>query len=88
MRAQTIWVLRCGKMFYFTCNDFFSILLPAQGSVVQESISTADSFEDNEEPSSRSAFRHLPDGLTTELHGSVEYDPSQSFEEAFLDVGD
>lgn len=52
--------------------------------MAQESISTVDSFEDNEEP----AFRHPPDGLTTEVHGSVEYDPSQLFEEALLDVGD
>ncbi|KAL7404230.1 hypothetical protein ABVT39_011719 [Epinephelus coioides] len=60
----------------------------AQGSVAQDSISTVDSIEDNEEPSSRSAFRDPPDGLTTELHGNAEYDPSQSFEEAFPDVGD
>ncbi|XP_034566678.1 uncharacterized protein LOC117831893 [Notolabrus celidotus] len=60
--------------------------LPAQGSVAQESISTADSIEDNEEPSSRSAFRDPPDGLTTD--DNAEYDPSQSFEEALPDVGD
>ncbi|MED6262881.1 hypothetical protein ATANTOWER_028393 [Ataeniobius toweri] len=60
----------------------------AQGSEAQESISTVLSIEDNEEPSSRSAFRDLPDGLTTEEHGSAEYDPPQSFEEALPDVGD
>ncbi|XP_041916006.1 uncharacterized protein LOC121680620 isoform X3 [Alosa sapidissima] len=61
--------------------------LPAQGSMAQESMSTVYSFEDYEESSSRSAFRDPPDGLTTELQGSVEYDPSQSFEEALPDVG-
>lgn len=73
---------------FLTLNDFYSILLPAQGSVAQESISTVNSIEDNEEPSSRSAFRDPPDDLTTELHGNAEYDPSQLFEEALPDVGD
>lgn len=73
---------------FLTLNDFYSILLPAQGSVAQEGISTVNSIEDNEEPSSRSAFRDPPDDLTTELHGNAEYDPSQLFEEALPDVGD
>ncbi|KAK5608750.1 hypothetical protein CRENBAI_020964 [Crenichthys baileyi] len=60
----------------------------AQGTEAQESISTVLSIEDNEESSSRSAFRDPPDGLTTEEHGSAEYDPPQSFEEALPDVGD
>jgi len=56
--------------------------------VAQESISTVNSIKDNEEPSSRSAFRDPPDDVTTELHGNAEYDPSQLFEEALPDVGD
>lgn len=76
------------KRYFFTLSDFYSILLPAQGSVARESISAVDSIEDNEEPSSRSAFRDPPDGLATELHGNAEYDPSQSFEEALSDVED
>ncbi|MEQ2227032.1 hypothetical protein ILYODFUR_033526, partial [Ilyodon furcidens] len=62
--------------------------LPVQGREAQESISTALSIKDNEELSSRSAFRDPPDGLTTEENGSAEYDPSQSFEEALPDMGD
>ena len=71
------------RKYSFTHNDFYSILLPAQGSVAQESISTGSI-----KPSSRSAFRDPPNGLTTELHGNAEYDPSQTFEEALPDVGD
>lgn len=56
--------------------------------MAQEIISTLHTFEDNKEPSSKSAFSNPPDCLTNELHGSAEYDPSQSFEEALPDMGD
>ncbi|KAG7454213.1 hypothetical protein JOB18_009851, partial [Solea senegalensis] len=62
----------------------------AQGSVARESILTVDSLEDNEEPSSRSAFRDPPDGLTTEPHdkalsdvGDWTYDDGHMFSEGF-----
>lgn len=56
--------------------------------MAQEIISTLHTFEDNKEPSSKSAFSNPPDCLTNELHGSAEYDPSQTFEEALPDMGD